>query len=411
MQILFLTVLSIKTLEERSIYTDLLREFRQHGHTLTVLSPCDEAEPSTHTLAEDACRIIRVKTGKLQKQSNFIKKGIATVLLERQYIAALKAMTADTRFDMVLYSTPPITLQKAVSYIKRRDGAKTYLLLKDIWPQGILDVGALSAHGWRGIITRYFRRKERALYADSDYIGCMSPANVAYLRKHEPQLPPDRIEVCPNSLAPCPVVPFTQEQRSALRAKYEIPADKTIFVYGGNLGIPQGIPFVMEAITACAKLSEAYFLIAGDGTQFTVLADCIREKQLQNVKLLKQLPRQEYENLMQICDAGLIFLDHRYTIPNYPSRLLSYMQAGIPVLCATDPNTDVGSIAMENGYGLWCESNDADAFLEHVRALCSAALRAHMGENARRFFMAQYTAAHSYDIIMKHFVREENAHV
>ena len=40
-----------------------------------------------------------------------------------------------------------------------------------------------------------------------------------------------------------------------------------------------------------------------------------------------------------ICDSELIFLDYRFTIPNFPSRLLSYMQAKLPVLACTDPNT------------------------------------------------------------------------
>ena len=57
--------------------------------------------------------------------------------------------------------------------------------------------------------------------------------------------------------------------------------------------------------------------------------------------------REEYDNLVQICDVGLIFLNARFTIPNFPSRLLSYTEIGKPVLAATDENTDIGKIIEE----------------------------------------------------------------
>ena len=57
-----------------------------------------------------------------------------------------------------------------------------------------------------------------------------------------------------------------------------------------------------------------------------------------------------------------IFLDHRFTIPNFPSRLLGYMQAKLPVLACTDKNTDIGKVVVEGGFGWWCESNDVGEF-------------------------------------------------
>ena len=38
------------------------------------------------------------------------------------------------------------------------------------------------------------------------------------------------------------------------------------------------------------------------------------------------------------------------------------MQAKIPVLACTDPNTDVGQVITSGGFGWWCESNDVSAF-------------------------------------------------
>ena len=80
----------------------------------------------------------------------------------------------------VLWSHIP-TFKKVIDYFKKRDNATTFLLLKDIFPQNAVDLGILSKRGVKGIIYRFFRKKERDLYRISDYIGCMSPANVAYV--------------------------------------------------------------------------------------------------------------------------------------------------------------------------------------------------------------------------------------
>ncbi|MCZ2553024.1 glycosyltransferase WbuB, partial [Bacteroides fragilis] len=85
-----------------------------------------------------------------------------------------------------------------------------------------------------------------------------------------------------------------------------------------------------------------------------------------NSMLLSSLPKKEYDDLVKACDIGLIFLDRRFTIPNYPSRLLSYLENRMPVLLATDMNTDIGRIAERNGYGFWTENGNLDTFMEMV---------------------------------------------
>jgi len=119
--------------------------------------------------------------------------------------------------------------------------------------------------------------------------------------------------------------------------------------------------------------------------------------------LLGQLPKSEYEILANFCDVGLIFLDSRFTIPNFPSRLLSYMQASMPVLAATDVSTDIGLVIEQGKFGLWCESSDSEQFKKQVQELCDIRVRKQMGLNSRKYLEENYTAKHSYQIIMSHF--------
>lgn len=108
--------------------------------------------------------------------------------------------------------------------------------------------------------------------------------------------------------------------------------------------------------------SDVFFLIVGDGIEFKKIKYYIEHDNPTNVKLMKRLPKDDYDKMVGACDVGMIFLDHRFTIPNFPSRLLSYLQAKIPVLAVTDPNTDIGKIITEGDFGWWCESNDVDKF-------------------------------------------------
>ena len=118
------------------------------------------------------------------------------------------------------------------------------------------------------------------------------------------------------------------------------------------------------------------------------------------MKLMKRLPKEDYDRMVAACDVGMIFLDHRFTIPNFPSRLLAYMQAGVPALAVTDPNTDVGMVIQEGGFGWWCESNDSAAFSAKVAEAENADF-AKMAENAKKYLEEHYTVEKAYKIIEK----------
>ena len=202
----------------------------------------------------------------------------------------------------------------------------------------------------------------------------MSKANVEYIIKHNPEISKDIIEVCPNSIE-LTDIEITEEEIKHIRSKYLIPHNKIVFIYGGNLGKPQGIDFLIQCIKANENNKKTFFLIIGSGTEFNKLKTYFEKEKPNNAKLLSQLPKADYELLVNSCDVGLIFLDNRFTIPNFPSRILSYMQAYKPVLAATDVNTDVGKIIEEGKFGYWCESGKLEDFNNLVNKLCDEGLR------------------------------------
>lgn len=364
MNILFLTLCSFCSIHEKGIYTDLLREFAKNNHKLYVITPVEKNknEP-TALVQENDTTILKLRIGNIKK-TNLIEKGISTLTLESKLKSAIKKHFYDVKFDLVLYSTPPITFQKAIEFVKKRDNAKTYLLLKDIFPQNAVDLGIMCKTGIKGLLYKFFRNKEKKLYAVSDRIGCMSQANVDYVLRNNPEINPDIVEICPNAIEPQDLR-LDEQERIAMRAKYGIPVDKKVFVYGGNLGKPQDIPFIIDCLRA-EKNNDAFFLIVGEGTEYVVLEEFVNNEKSPNIKLMRHLPKDDYDRMIASCDVGMIFLDHRFTIPNFPSRLLSYMQAGLPVLACTDSNTDIGEVILNGRFGWWCESSNVDGFVKCV---------------------------------------------
>lgn len=402
MNVLFLTLLDFSSIDGNNIYTDLIREFVKNGHNIYIISPTEKRKNEITKLIEyENIKILKLQIGNIQK-TNLIEKGISTLTLESKFKKGIEKYFNEVTFDLILYSTPPITLQKAVNYVKKRDQAKTYLLLKDIFPQNAVDLDMLKTTGTKSLIYKYFRNKEEKLYAISDYIGCMSQLNVDYILKHNPSLSRANVEVCPNSIEPIDIS-ISEEEKRQIREKYNIPIDKTVFLYGGNLGRPQGIKFLIDCIRENEKNNLSHFLIVGSGTEFNQIQTYFDNEKPHNASLLNQLDKTDYEQLANSCDVGLIFLDHRFTIPNFPSRLLSYMQASIPILAATDSNTDIGEVIVEGNFGYWCESTNVNIFTQYVQKLGDRKIRQQLGKNARTYLEKHYTAKHSYEIIMNHF--------
>lgn len=399
MNILFLTIIKINDISERGIYTDLIRKFHAEGHSIYIASANERRfNEKTELIQSAGTKLLKIKTLNIQK-TNIIEKGVATLLLEYQFHKGINQYFKNIKFDLILYSTPPITFTKVVKAIKNRDGAKSYLLLKDIFPQNAVDLGMMKENG---ILHRLFRRKEELMYSVSDFIGCMSPANVDYVLNHNPQIPVKNVEVCPNSIQ-LDNFQLAEKESSYIRKKYNLKKGVTIFIYGGNLGKPQGLDFLLEILESNKNKQDRFFIIIGSGTEWNKISEWFRLNDISNAILLTGLPKLEYDKLVKACDVGLIFLDKRFTIPNYPSRLLSYLEYQMPIIAATDLNSDLGSIAFQNKYGFFCENGNLVDFNEQLDKLAgNQTLIREMGKNGYQFLSNNYTVDKSYQIIMKH---------
>ena len=411
MKILFMSLVDFSSFDDRSIYTDLLKAIMNNGHDVYAISPVEKRNLSGKSLFSHD-RIAKPIIGTIQK-TGYIKKAINMFLMTSIIIQSIKKNFSGVHFDLVICPTPPITIIQAVKYVIKRDKSKFYLLLKDIFPQNAIDLGILKTKGVLSLITKYFRKQEKSIYKNADIVGCMSPRNADYLIAHNPEIVSTKVEVCPNSIIPRPEI--TDDQRVHFRRlimeRYGIPANAIIYVYGGNLGIPQGIDFLLSCLDAKKHDYSVFFLIVGSGVEYNRICDFLNAHRIDNAKLIKSLPSYEFEKILFGSDVGLIFLDSRFTIPNFPSRLLSYMEASLPILAATDIVTDLREAIQNGAFGLWSKSGDILSFITNITKFSDAIYRKACGVASRKWLENNYDARKTSLMITNHILTRGESHV
>lgn len=396
MRIVFLTLVYPSLFENKNLYSDLIDEIASRGNEVIVFRS-DESRYFGKASEEirNGVQIVNIPTGKITKTGR-IEKALNFCFLNFRFQTAILRYLK-SKIDLIIYSTPPVTFEKVVETLKKKFFCRTYLLLKDIFPQNSIDLGMMRQGSF---VHGYFRNIEKRLYATSDYIGCMSPANVQYLLEHNPEISNSKVHVNPNSICPTPMKLIPVVDKSNLD-RYGIPKEKFHLVYGGNLGEPQGIAFILEVLTVLSTLQDVNITIVGDGTQYKRIAKYILETELKNVTLIKSIPKKMYKELLRCMDIGLVFLDKRFTIPNFPSRVLDYMDMSLPIIAATDDATDIGHILIKAGAGLMCKSVDTEEFLKCVKILKDDdVLRKNMAKASRALLINEYSTTLSADNIL-----------
>ena len=396
MNVLFLMIVFPDIKNNPNLYTDLACEFVKNDHDVYVITVLEKKFNRETTFQEESkIKVLRVKCGDLFNVG-FIKKGISTVTIPNKFIKAIKKYFNNVKFDLVVYPTPPITFFKTVKYIKKRHNYKSYLILRDIFPQNARDLGLMN----NNLLFKHFRRIEKNLYDISDYIGCMSEKNIEYILSHN-NISKDKCELLPNWKK---INKTIQKDTTNYRKKYGLN-NKFIAIFGGVIGIAQELEFLLELAKIYKDRNDIKFLIIGEGNQKKKLQEIINKEKLSNVILKRRIPSNEFDGLIRQCDVGLVNLNRNFTIPNFPSKTLDYFETGIPVLAAIDKNTDHGQLLEEAKAGYWSITGDIDSYRQNFEILLNnKELRKELGKNGRNFLEKNLTVEKTYNTIMKHFI-------
>ena len=397
MNVLFLMIAFPDIRENSNLYSDLAEEFRKNGHNIYVATLL-EKKYSQKTYLEEVkeINILRVRAGDWFNTNSVIKKGLTTITIANYFKRAVQKYFSNIKFDLVIYPTPPITFAPVVKYIKKRDNSKSYLILRDIFPQNVRDLGLLNNR----LLFNYFRKKEKQLYDISDYIGCMSDGNIKYVLKHN-NIEESKLEILYNwgkTNHNSEIVTTDYKKKYGLENKF-------VAVFGGNIGLPQELEFLLKLAKEYKGRDDIVFLIIGKGAQKQKIVDIVRNEKLSNVIIKDFLSRDEYANLIKQCDIGLINLDRKFTIPNIPYKTTTYFEASIPILASTDKNTDYRDLLVKKAKaGLWSETGDLEGYKNNFEKLFNdEKLRKELGKNGRKFLEENLSVERAYQIIIKHF--------
>lgn len=391
MKVLFLMFAFPDMNKSFNMYTTIVEEFVNNGHDVVIVAPGNN---KTGIYLENKIEVLRVNTLPIKNVPNVLK-GVSNLLLPYQFKTAINKFYSDERFDLIISPTPPITLVSLAKFFKKKDNAKFYLILRDIFPQNAVDLGFMKKNSF---LHKYFRNKENNLYKEADLIGCMSQGNIDYIKEHNPEVEISKLHELRNFQKKYDGYGFNHQ---TLRKKYNLE-DKFVVVFGGNMGKPQQLENVLELALRCSEYKNVLFLLLGEGVQMQKLAKTIAISNIDNIRIQGTIPKQEYQDLLSVCDVGLISLHKKFTIPNIPSKALDYFNVGIPVLASLDQATDFGTILENANAGLWSIAEDIDNFKQNFDKLYhDKLLRNEMGKNGRVYFENNLLPEIAYQTIIK----------
>lgn len=399
MNILFLTLsLPNGNGTVANMYYDLITEFRNNGHQVTVMTIMNQ-DGSTYS-EENGLKIIRVKTLQTQNRKNLIIKGIAYALLPYNFKRAYKKHINNKQFDWVFLPTPPITLVDLVSFIKKKSGAKFYLILRDIHPQSAVSIGLIKYK----FMQNYLEKRAKRGYNMANLIGCMSPGNIEFIKNNYSNLNSNKLVLLYNwqkdesgekSL-------IITKSNDNIRIKFGLE-NKVIALFGGNIGYGQRVENLYLLASHYKNNDSIRFIVIGKGVMKEKLIKLVKDDQLDNVFFLDFLPRDEYLQLLKSVDIGLVSINEKYSVPTCPSKAVSYMSLGIPIFAMINPGNDYGKIIEEAGAGYWTIGGDIGNidFSKFDKLLNSNEVRQKASRNGLEFYKQNLTSEVAFKTILK----------
>lgn len=310
---------------------DLSIEFARAGHETTMLV----ADPSitTRYAIEDfhGVTVARLKAPQT-KDVNYARRMLAELVMPFWMIRNFKASPLVAQeFDALVWYSPTIFLGPMVRWFKKRGKGKSYLILRDIFPQWAADMGIIS----RGPIFCLLDSIANYQYRSADIIGVQTHGNLAFFAPGAIQGLTAKLEVLHNWLA----------DESARGCRIDIGrtclAGRRIFVYAGNMGAAQHMGKLVNLAITLRDRMDIGFLFVGRGSEVNLLRGMATQHELTNILFEDEIDPAEIPGLYAQCHAGMICLDGRHKTHNIPGKFLSYMQAGLPVLASVNAGNDL----------------------------------------------------------------------
>ena len=323
---------------------DLAKEFAQQGHSLCVLLPAtDQSEP--WRLEESfGAQVLRLKAPRT-KDIGYVRRTLAELAMPFVMLRNFrKSPFSKECWDGVVWYAPSIFHGPLVSALQKSSRCKSYLIIRDIFPEWAVDMGLMG----RGLPYRFFDAVARYQYSVADIIGVQTPGNRGYFDSWFKQSG-RRLEVLQNWLGK------PTQNRCSIRVDETSLAGRNIFVYAGNMGVAQNMDALLDLAERLRSRSDVGFLFVGRGSEVDRLKEAAQTRQLDNALFFDEINPDEIPDLYSQCSAGIVALDPRHKSHNIPGKFLTYMQSGLPVLAIVNSGNDLVQLIRKEQVGEVCE--------------------------------------------------------
>lgn len=375
---------------------DLARELVRQGHNPCVITPDPRLRNGWQLMIEEGVEVLRVKTFQT-RDLNYVLRTLSEFLLPFLLTWKIRRSTlAKENWDGVVWYSPNIFFGPLIWVIKRRCGCRSYLILRDIFPEWAVDAGLLK----KGVVYKWFKLIERFQYSVADVIGVQSQSNLAYLGNWAKKRG-RKVEVLSNWLSE--FRDCDDEPLACLRGL----DNKTIFVYAGNMGVAQGMDCLLALAKEFITDPNVFFLFVGRGSEVDRLKLFATENGLSNVRFEDEIDSDQIPSLLSRCHVGMLALDKRHKTHNVPGKFLAYLHAGLPVLARINDGNDLRDLIVDEMVGrVSVGSESLDVVLLQAKELASdECLRVKMGKNGRGLGKKMYSSSAAAAQVVRSFQR------
>lgn len=318
---------------------DLALQMAAQGHRPVVIVPSPLSGRNWVLETLDGIEVLRVAAPETRSPS-LVRRAIAELWLPFAMLRNIrKSPLRAQAWDLLVWYSPPIFFGPLIWALRWASGARTYLILRDIFPEWAVDLGVLR----RGPSYLFFKAVAALQYALADVIGVQTPSNIAYMANW--QTPRRRVEVLHNWLN------VTANVGCSINVQQTALAGRKILVYIGNMGVAQGMDILIELVESLRDRQDLGFLFVGRGRDFENLVAEKTARGLSNVLFFNEIDSSEIPGLLAQCHVGLVALHPKHKTHNIPGKFVSYVQYGLPVLARVNAGTDIARLIEERGVG------------------------------------------------------------
>ena len=395
MNVLFLLPRYSESKNDSTLEKDLVEEFYKKGHDVTVVSLLEEKKED-YLINQEGINICKLKCGKYYSNGTTkFDKGIT--LLKLPFVLTYKLpKIIKKKIDLIILSTPMMNSSYLIKNLKKIYNCKVLLIVWDIFPQNAVDVQMIK----NKILIKLLEKKYENSLKNADYISAMSDGNKQYLIKN--------FKICNKKVFILENWAFIKERilvdRKKIRIKYGYQEDDFIAIFGGNIGRLQQLDNILNLAKKLLEVEKIKFLLIGNGAEKEKLQNRVKREKIKNVSFFNYVPREDYEKLTAACDIGIVSLDERFTVPNFPSKTTDYFKLSLPILASLDncAAEDYGVFLAEKiKGGLFAQAGNIEELYEKFMLLYSnEELRRELGDNGRKYYEENLGVDKAYVTIM-----------